>query len=176
MLNDNLFLTVDFGGIVMFDAACLKGCFGRDIAEGENLYRLFVTTDMGDEVVDAGAVIPIVGINDSTYEILIRSDAEKSSVDDLIIVSNGVFPLEVRQRLVIADLAVLYEWDEGLGWHSLRVDPGFYGVTVNGFRKIEAGAVSRFGYELVFARHDSLPAFSGDLEREMQVLQLNQDG
>jgi len=60
-------VVVDFGGIVLFDYSLLEEYFGK-IEIDENLYRKFITTKDGDEVVKQGIVVPIVGINDSSIQ------------------------------------------------------------------------------------------------------------
>lgn len=165
-------LTVDYNGIVLFNPAALAGRFGGSIEAGTNVLEQLQDTTAGDVVVAAGIALPILGINDSTYEFHIRLATEPSEVDSLCILENGVFPLQVSQRLVIADLAVLVEWADELGWKSVDVAAGTYGVTIRGFRAIEGGRVVRFGYEAVFEPRDSLPAMSGSLVKDMQVLTL----
>lgn len=168
----HLRITVDYNGIVLFDPDALVRYFGGTIQEGENILERLTTTDDGDAVIAAGVALPILGINDSTYEVLIRHASEPSELGCPIIVENGVFPMRVAARLVIADLAVLAEWTDDLGWQTVRIAPGHYGVTVRGFREIENSQVLRFGYELVFEPENQLPAMSASLEKNMQVLEL----
>lgn len=91
-------IIVDFNGIVIFDPVLLAVIY-PEIGHGENLYRHFTQTPDGDEVVKQGIVVPIIGINDSIYKVLIRDEAEQSPVDpDLIVVSNYAFPLRIVSR------------------------------------------------------------------------------
>jgi hypothetical protein len=167
---------VDFAGIVLFDPELLAEYFGA-ISEGDNLYKIFTTTDDGEKVVEKGIVVPILGINDSNYEIHLRWGNEPSLIpDDLFILENGIFPLHIKSKLVIADMAVLVEWIAGMGWTYISdVPPGFYEANIKAFRKIESGEVTRFGFEIVLNPSNALPEMSGDLEKDMQVLYLDDE-
>lgn len=165
-------LTVDFNGIVLFDPERLKQYFGGQIAAGTNVYRLMTTTQAGDDVLTQGIVVPIMGINDSTYEVILRTSDEPSPVAEQTIVSNGVFPLQVTGRLVLADMAVLHEWEAELGWQTLPVEPGCYAVTLHGFRFIADHRVQRFGFDIEIESRVNLPALTGRLDTHMQVLEL----
>lgn len=165
-------LTVDFNGIVIFDPALLVGYFSG-INVGDNLYGRFVSSDEGDRVVSGGIVLPILGLNDSNYKIILRRAEEPSSVDPgTIIVVNGAFPLKIATKAIIADMATLREWSPDENWHEVSLAPGNYSVNVNGFRKVSEGEVIDFGFELVFEERRLLPKFSGSLDKNMQVLEL----
>ena len=163
---------VDFNGIVIFDPMLLCG-FYPGIAIGENLYRRFTQTDDGDKVVEQGIVLPIIGINDSIYRVLIRDETERSRVDpELIIFSNSEFPLKITSQAIITDMASLLEWNPDEEWQELEIPVGNYSVAINGFRKIENNAIVDFGFEIVFAKRGALPKFSASLTKNMQVLEL----
>ncbi|MDQ1924539.1 hypothetical protein [Massilia pseudoviolaceinigra] len=165
-------VVVDFGGIVVFDDKGLQAYFGN-IAEGDNLYRRFTSTDDGDKVVEQGIVIPIIGVNDSSYRVSVRMAGEPSVVpDELIIVRNASFPLRVTGRLIIADLAVFLEWYPEEGWQQIDIAPGCYAAAVNGFRKVENNVVVDFGFDIVLTPADALPPMSASLQQNMQVLEL----
>ena len=161
---------VDFNGIVLFEPTLLKKYYNGIIEYGTNLYHRFITMDEGDEVVNLGMVIPILGINDGVYRIVIRRNEEPSTIEDGVFFENSVFPLHVAQRLVIADLAVLLEWEDDLGWQNVDLSAGFYSIAVRGFRFIERNIVVDCGYEFVVKPEHKLPLRTGDLEKNMQVL------
>lgn len=165
-------VTVDFNGIVLFEPNLLKKFFGGIIETGTNLYQRFTSTMEGDQVVDFGIVIPILGINDGNYRVIVRDANELSTVDDVIVCENGVFPLHVEGRLVVADLAVLWEWEDEAGWRDVKVSPGFYSADIRGFRLIKHNIVGECGYEVVLTRQVDLPRRSASLEKNMQVLSL----
>ncbi|NHZ82791.1 hypothetical protein F2P44_26460 [Massilia sp. CCM 8695] len=163
---------VDFGGIVVFDDKGLQAHVGS-IAEGDNLYRRFTATGDGDKVVEQGIVMPIIGINDSSYRVLVRMDVDASAVpDQLIIVRNASFPLRVTGRLIIADLAVFLEWYPEEGWQRIDVPQGCYAAAVNGCRKVEHHVVVDFGFEIVLTPTDPLAPMTASLRQSMQVLEL----
>lgn len=165
-------VTTDFNGIVMLCPDRLEDFYGT-LSIGENLYEKFVGTTDGDTVIREGIIVPIIGINDSTYRIIIRDEAEPSSIPgNLIIVSNHDFPLIVTSRAVIADMAVLLEWSPEESWQDVKIEPGNYSVCVNGFRQIQNDEVIDFGFEFVLSKRSSRPEFTASLEKNMQVLEL----
>ena len=165
-------ITVDFGGIVVFAPDRLVDYFGK-IEIDANIYKTFITSDDGEKVVEQGIVLPILGINDSHYPVFIRyADEEPQVRPGLIIFENRGFPLFVRDRCVIADLGAFLEWSPPDGWIFLDIRPGFYNVTVRGYRDIKNGQVVDFGFELVFTRTEMLPKLTATLTQDMQVLSL----
>lgn len=163
---------VDFNGIIIFDCEGIQKFFSG-IEPGTNLYQRFTTTDDGDELVKQGILIPIMGINDSIYRVIVRMEDEESPVpNDLIIVTNSAFPLHVTGRVVIADMVLLLDWSVDESWQDLTIPIGFYSVTINGFRKIVDSVVVEFGFEVVFTPADELPKFTGQLATNMQVDEL----
>ncbi|OIJ41832.1 hypothetical protein [Massilia timonae] len=64
-------LIVDFNGIVIFDPSLLAGYFS-EINPGDNLYARFVRSDEGERVVEQGIVLPVLGLNDGIYSIILR--------------------------------------------------------------------------------------------------------
>ena len=165
-------IIVDFNGIVIFDPLLL-GALYPEVGHGENLYRRFTQTPEGDDVVKQGIVVPIIGINDSIYRVLIRDEAEQSPVDsDLIVVSNYAFPLRIASQAVITDLASLLEWNPEEEWQKMNIPPGNYSVRINGFRNIMNNEVVDFGFEVVLTGCECLPQFSASLVKNMQFLEL----
>ncbi|NHZ95822.1 hypothetical protein [Massilia sp. CCM 8734] len=165
-------VVVDFGGMVLFDCAGLAAFYGG-VKEGANLYARLTGTDEGERVVEQGIVLPIIGINDSSYRVIVRLAGEASAIpDQLIVVRNASFPLRVTERLIIADLAVFLEWYPEQGWQRVDVAPGCYAVAVNGFRKVDNNVVVDFGFEIVLTSAATLPAMSASLQQDMQVLGL----
>lgn len=165
-------VTVDFNGIVLFDPEALKN-FYSEIDIGTNLYFRFTRTDDGDAVVQQGIIIPIIGINDSIYKVFLRFSTETSKIDPTtIIASNGDFPFRVNSQAVITDMASLLEWDPTEDWPKLELPAGNYSARINGFRVIKNNEIADFGFEIVFTTCDVLPAFTGSLATNMQVLEL----
>lgn len=165
-------LTVDFNGMVLFDPFLLNEFMGGNIEDGRNLWREFSESDRGDEVVKNGVIVPLLGINDSCYKVDVRLQEESSGWTIPAFRTNSFYPLHVRDRLVLADIAVLLDWTEGAGWHDVSVKPGIYGVEVNGFRLLKAGQVTDFGYEFVLHELEKLPDMTASFEKNMQILTL----
>ena len=168
----NFELIVDFNGIVIFDPSVLAGYF-CEINLGDNLYARFVGSDEGERVVEQGIVLPVLGLDDGIYSIILRTDKEPRGIDPkTIIVSNATFPLKIVTKAVISDMATLREWAPGENWREVMLSPGNYAVTVNGFRVIARREIIDFGFEFVFEETEELPTLSGSLAKNMQVLEL----
>src|SRR5262245_8846252 len=120
----------DFNGIVLFEPVLLRERYGGAIAEGTDLFTRYRTSDEGDAVLAAGLIVPVLAIDDAGYDAMIRLSSEPAYVPGQIVAENGIFPLRVKERLVIADLVVLKEWMDDLGWIDVPVSPGNYAVTV----------------------------------------------
>ncbi|WP_437637620.1 hypothetical protein [Sorangium sp. So ce854] len=162
----------DYNGIVLFEPHLLQQRYGGAIEEGTDLFTRFTTTDEGDRVLAEGLIVPVLAIDDSPYKVIVRRASEPEAARGPVIVENGVFPLRVAQGLVVADLVVLREWTEGLGWKPVDVEPGSYGVTVRGFRVLDAAGsrIIEAGYEFVLEPRDALPPLTADVGKNMRVL------
>lgn len=165
-----LMVDTDFNGIVFFDPSILQAREGGRVPAGADLFTRYTTTDEGDEVLAAGVVLPLLAIDDAGYEIVVRqSDEEPRGLGEIIVV-NGVYPLRVAQRLVVADLAVLKDWEDELGWQDCEVTPGEYAGVIRGFRETNTdGRIIRAGYELTLERVDALPAPTADLSKNLRL-------
>jgi hypothetical protein len=166
-------LAVDFNGIVLFEPSRLADFLGGVPADGVNLLQRFTTSEDGTEVVQRGIVVPILGINDGSYEVCVRMDTEPTTNTDQIVAVNERFPLVVHDRLVVADLAVFADWSVDLGWYDVDVAPGCYAVSVNGWRRVEHGRVTACGFEYVLCPTSDLIEASAQLDADMQVLTLD---
>ena len=135
----------------------------------------FIATQEGDQVVMQGLIVPVHGIDDAGYEVVVHQGAEPWQAPGRVLVENRVFPLEVRERLVLADMAVLRSWTDDLDWRDLSVAPGFYAVTVRGFQELapSGAAIARAGYEFLLEPRAALPDLTADLGRVMQVLRFD---
>jgi hypothetical protein len=164
-------IITDANGIVLFEPTRLRAFYGGAIAAGTDLYARFLASDEGDQVLAQGLVVPLHGIDDAGYEVVAHLAAEPWQPPGRMIVENGVFPLAGRERLVLADVAVLRSWADDLDWRDLTVAPGFYGVTVRGFQALAPSgkAITRAGYEYLLAPCATLPTRTADLSRTMQV-------
>lgn len=50
--------------------------------------------------------------------------------------------------------------------------PGYYAVTVLGFRQIKDMEIIRFGFEFVLSKCNTLPELTANLNMSMQILKL----
>ncbi|EYF08100.1 hypothetical protein [Chondromyces apiculatus] len=162
----------DFNGIVLFEPHRLETWYGGQIEEGTDLFSKFTQTDAGDEVLIAGQIVPVLAIDDSPYQIIVRLAGEPEVTRGEFIVENGIYPLRVERGLFVADLAVLKEWEEGLGWQPVDVLPGNYAVTIRGFRALDSTGkrIIEAGYEFILEPRDALPALTADVGKNMRVM------
>jgi hypothetical protein len=123
-------LSVDFNGIVMFDPAGLRTLYG-DISSGHNLLKDFSESSRGDDVLDIGAALPIMGINDGDYLVRLYVNDNPPS-ERTTVFSDSYFYINVTSHLFIADMAVLWDWEEYTGWNETTVPTGMYKVCVEG--------------------------------------------
>lgn len=166
----------DYNGIVLFDPDALKKYYGR-IRAGTNLFKRFTTTTDGDEILALGIVVPILAIDDAGYTIVIRERSESSPVEPFVIVTNEVYPFRVTREAVLADLAVLRSWKEGLDWQRVPIPMGTYGVTVRGFRRMAKTRrqIVDAGYEFVLRRVRKLPKVTANTGARMRTLKFDDD-
>ena len=66
-MENNFDINVDFNGIVIFNEKLLNQTFGSKIPNDYNLLDELTETQFGEKVLLNGAVIPILGIDDSNY-------------------------------------------------------------------------------------------------------------
>lgn len=163
-------VNTDFNGIVVFEPYRLANFFGGSIAPGTDLFRMFRTSEAGDEVLKAGIVIPILAIDDAGYSLEFFINEESKRPTSEIKFTNGIFPLHVERRLVAADLAVFKEWEEDTDWIDVPVPTGIYAAQVRGFRaRNEQGVIIDCGYEIVLETTNKMPALSGTTDINARV-------
>jgi len=161
----------DFNGIVIFDPDRLIQFWGGNIDEGTDLYTHFMSSDDGDKVIELGIIIPILAIDDAGYTVEFYINEISNRPKGQIVFENGAFPLHVKKRLVIADLAVFKEWIDNLGWIQVDVPPGYYKAAIRGFcKKNRKGHITDAGYEVILKSTKSLPKFTGSLDVDNHVL------
>lgn len=160
-------VSTDYNGIVVFSPTKLKKVLGRDVLEGEDLLSLFFSSDLGEDAIVSGAVLPVLAIDDAGYDV--EFEWEGSSRSDFIF-ENGIFPLDAHDELYIADLVVLREWSEGLGWQKIEIPKGYYAVTVKGFNEGPDENKDKCGYLFSMVKTESLPCWTSDIEANSRVL------
>jgi hypothetical protein len=159
-------LNTDFNGYVLFDPETLQAALQRSPAEDEDLYRLFTTTDQGDQVLSSGAIVPFLGVTDGGYAVCVRDDGTPSPFASLdLVAANAVFPLRITSRAFVADLAVMASWQAGLDWHPVELAPDNYSIELRGYRKMSAQTILECGYEFIATRCPELPAMTADLSK-----------
>jgi hypothetical protein len=121
-------------------------------------------------VLAAGLFVPVLAIDDSSYDILVRFDSEESRIpDEWVLCENGVFPLVILDALVIADLEALLKWNGAGDGNRFQFSRGTYAVRVRGFSSM---GLESAGYEFVLKKVSRLPKVTGDTGAKMRVLRL----
>lgn len=165
-----LSIDVEANGIILTDVDFLHQVLEWSPQSGESrdLLHDFFASDLGDLVINSGAVVPLLSIDDGGYEIICRYDEELSTVRDISFVSNGEFPLFISGSADFYDFSALLEWPSGVGLASF-FSPGFYAVTINGFREVDAGRIVRAGYEFVARPTNGLIEPTAAIDAYMRV-------
>lgn len=164
-------IDVEANGIVLLDQEVLLETLGWSPAPGEtrDLMSEFFNSDLGDHVIEHGAVAPLLSIDDGVYEVICRLASEPSPVEELVIVTNGVFPLVVRTRAAFFDLQTMMAWPPQEPGVDAALAPGNYAVTFRGFRSVEEGRIVRAGYEFVCEPTSTLVAPTGQIDAYVRV-------
>lgn len=169
MLINSITVNVDYNGIVLFEPNRLEKYF-KHIPEGENLFEIMTTTNHGEAVLEKGIVLPILAITDGGYDVNIYIDEFKPRNN--IVFSNGVFPLKIESKLIIADLAVFREWHYDVDWFDTRVPKGIYSATLRGYCEIKNNTIVDCGYDVCLQPKNELPQFTANMEISNQVMNL----
>jgi hypothetical protein len=159
-------LNTDFNGYVLFDPETLQAALQRSPIDDEDLYRLFTTTEQGDQVLSSGAIVPILGVTAGGYAVCVRDPGTPSPFVSLgLVATNSILPLRITSRAFVADLAVMASWQAGLDWHPVDLPPGNYAVELRGYRKMSGQTILACGYEFIATPGPDLPAMTADLSK-----------
>lgn len=159
----------DCNGFCLFDPTRLRQVLAREPAEDENLFSLFLSSELGDEVLRAGAVVPVYPITDGRYTLCLRAPGEafpSASLKTPALARTGVYPLHVLSRLVLADLTVLQQWTPELAWDDVPIEPGFYSVVVSAHEGQEPG------FDIVLAPGVRLPEYTATFDTDIDVVMM----
>lgn len=140
---------VDFNGIVIFDFPSIQELFGGKINEGDNILSFLTTTSKGDEALDEGLALPIMGIDDGGYNVRFFLDEEPESKGRDVIFDDGFFYLNVQNSLYLADISVFWDWEDYTGWREVGLPKGHYKVRVAGVRITDFLGCVSYGYDIV---------------------------
>lgn len=166
-------LSVEYNGIVVYDPSVLANHYDGGIAEGENLFERYITTDEGNDVLRAGLFVPVLAIDDAGYEIVVRMKSEVHPHDAFIVHRNHGFALRVALRALITDLYSLIDWRHPASaeYHELDLAPGQYRVDVDAFSHFEVGrGIVAAGYIFTFESVLELPDVVADAGAYMRSL------
>lgn len=171
MVLDEATVEVDFAGLVIFSYPDLKAHFPLGITNGQNILQDFTSTDLGDAVTDAGAAIPISGIDDGEYRVRFLSESPEPSPERVVSFSDSGYVLKVESKLYVADGAVFWNWQEYLGWYEIDVEPGTYEVTIEGVAHLgPGGQIESEGYDLILKKVASLPRRTACFREDSRIV------
>ncbi|MTJ83143.1 MAG: hypothetical protein F8N37_19325 [Telmatospirillum sp.] len=158
MMIDSFIVDVDFNGIVMFDYPGICKFFDNKIVDGQNILNDFIKTDIGDVIVDAGVVVPIINIDDGSYIIRIFDQDFVDYTGRKLIFSDDGYVLNVSNSIFIADAAVFLDWQEFTGWKKIDISSGFYSVRIDGVQHLnENGKIENVGYDIFLTKMNVMP-------------------
>ena len=162
---------VEFNGIVVFDPLNLKSYYGN-IQNGENLFKRYIETEEGDEVIGAGLIVPILSIDDAGYDVILMKEGEVCEEEKHIITKNEFLFLEIVEKAIICDLYAIMDWDDSISvdYTTMDLSPGKYRVSIGGYREMSGGNIEKAGYILKFAPVDVIGEVTADLGKNMRVL------
>lgn len=145
---------VDFNGIVIFVYPELAKIFGGDIKTGQNILEAFSTTDKGDEVLDEGLALPIMGVDDGSYRVRFFVDEKPSDHDRKILFEDDGFYLNVVGSVYIADMAVFWDWESYTDWKKLEISTGLYRAAVAGVHTYDGIGEVLYGFDICLTSVD----------------------
>ena len=159
-------MITDCNGFALFDLETLSRSVGRSLESGDNLLLEFKNSNLGDKVLDEGAIVPVYPITDGTYIVSIREfhEAKPDFADTKPYARSGVFPFCATRNIVVADLAVLQEWWPEEGWQRIDLNPGTYAVDVTAYVGEDIS-----GFEIVLSKTRTLPRRTADWGVDLDV-------
>lgn len=162
-------IDIDYNGIVFFDPLTVRDV-DNSLETGTNLLERYTTTDAGDEVLRKGAFVPILAIDAGTYVLEIINGDLPDELEKYDTVLNADYALKVTERAYVSDLDTLMDWN-GRPHKCIKLDlvPGFYKVSVVGFRKCSSDELIEAGYKVYFCRVETLPNITADTGKNMRV-------
>jgi hypothetical protein len=139
---------VDFNGVVIFVYPSLLNLFGGEITRGQNILEAFTTTDKGDDVLDEGFALPIMGVDDGSYRLRFFLDESPEEKGRKVIFEDKFFYLSALNDVYVADMAVFWDWEDYTGWKKLPVPRGLYKVIVAGVHTYSDSGETQYGFDV----------------------------
>lgn len=166
MLIQDFILPVDFNGLAIFSYPDLDKRLGG-IHSGDNILQKFIETDLGDEVMDEGLIVPVINMDDGDYIIRIFKDKSIDQNVEIKFQESG-YPLKITQDAFVADVVVFWDWEPILGWKKININPGFYSVDVHGVIHHKNGEHIA-GYDFIFHEKNTLPIRTAKVREDSRV-------
>ncbi|NHB59591.1 hypothetical protein G9F32_16485 [Acinetobacter sp. 194] len=152
-MENSFEINVDFNGIVIFNEKLLNQVFGSKIPNDYNLLKDLTETDFGEKVLNNGAVIPILGLDDGNYFVRFFMNLNPNLNNRKVIFSDKFYYLNVSSDIYVADIAVFWDWENYLGWEKVNIPYGKYKVTVEGVHLIDKNE-TRYGFDIILSEYE----------------------
>jgi hypothetical protein len=167
-------LDTDGNGFVLFDPETLYEVLGGRPAYNENLLSIFTKTDIGDEVLRRGAMVPIYPLTSGGYNIALRMAGDESPhlAAAPLYAQTGPYCLDVRSEVYLADLVSMIEWEEYCGWQKVDfLGPGLYSCLIRAHQEIlpNGDLGEPGGFDVVFERVEALPHVPGFVDVDIDI-------
>ncbi|MGP9827734.1 hypothetical protein ACT048_25005 [Ectopseudomonas khazarica] len=162
-------IDIDYNGIILTDPIVLEKV-DKHLSRGDNLLERYTTESIGDEVLQKGAIVPILAIDAGSYTLEILESAPPDLLENDDILINKSYALKIEQTAYVSDLDFLMSWNNRqYKLTALDLSPGTYEVSIVGFRKCSSIELLDAGYKIYFSRVETLPAITADTGKNMRV-------
>lgn len=174
-------IVLDGPGIILFDPYLLAEFVQQYQLGDTNLFQQFKqNTQVGDEAVRQGVILPIYTIPAIEYQIVISDSSESSVEADWVRFTTSPFPLTIGNgKLVVSDIYGIMDWDAEF-YKIMAVDvsecpqvateleSGKYSVVIKGFseRNYVGRGPKNIGYKFLLQKVEELPVLQESMNNE----------
>lgn len=151
-------------GLCLLDPLTLDATLG-DSCEGLDLLARFTTTSDGERVSQAGAAIPILGLELDTYRVMLAPATPRSQMGCVVLARSEGWVLEVRSpQILLCGLGYLIDFRRDHPAHSrFQLPIGWYRITI----ELCASDEEELGIALLAHPVETAPHFHADVTRTL---------
>jgi hypothetical protein len=152
-------------GFVLTDPVALER-FHKSSIVGLDLLTLYTTTEIGDKVCEAGAIIPILGVEAGYYSLILRDISAPSLLSGLPMAISSGWVLEVISGTVaLCGIGYLSSWNpQPKAVRHVSIPIGWYSVEVSVGSSIND---DDFALEFSLTPWDTRPKFKADVTKRL---------
>ncbi|MBQ1026333.1 hypothetical protein [Micromonospora sp. C95] len=155
-------------GFALLDPARLDRHLGTD-STGRDLLELFTTTEAGDAVAREGIALPLTGLAEGCYTMLVRHVADQAPRSAATLSSPGWILGSETGSLLLCGIGHLRDWRPDHPAHRrVTVPSGWYAIEVRGHPQAEGSDDGT--YEFVLTPAPARPTFRADPARQLALL------